>query len=310
MSEKTYLEKAMETISEIEKDLSNNVEMIELGEMENEESIVSEAEENLVKLNKYCAKKQLETLLSDEADKNDCYLEINAGAGGTESCDWASMLLRMYSMWANSKGYKIEVIDELKGEEAGIKSVSISISGVNAYGWLKRESGIHRLVRISPFDSNAKRHTSFSSVFVSPVIDENINIEINESDLRIDTFRASGKGGQHVNTTDSAVRITHIPTNIVTSSQAQRSQHKNKDQAMKMLKSKLYELELQKKQAEKDSIEGAKTDIGWGHQIRNYVLQPYQLIKDVRTNVETGNVKAVLDGNLDEFLEANLTLKM
>jgi len=310
MSEKTYLEKAMETISEIEKDLSNNVEMIELGEMENEESIVSEAEENLVKLNKYCAKKQLETLLSDEADKNDCYLEINAGAGGTESCDWASMLLRMYSMWANNKGYKLEILDELKGEEAGIKSVSISISGVNAYGWLKRESGIHRLVRISPFDSNAKRHTSFSSVFVSPVIDENINIEINESDLRIDTFRASGKGGQHVNTTDSAVRITHIPTNIVTSSQAQRSQHKNKDQAMKMLKSKLYELELQKKQAEKDSIEGTKTDIGWGHQIRNYVLQPYQLIKDVRTNVETGNVKAVLDGNLDEFLEANLTLKM
>jgi len=310
MSEKTYLEKAIETISEIEKDLSNNVEMIELGEMENEESIVSEAEENLVKLNKYCAKKQLETLLSDEADKNDCYLEINAGAGGTESCDWASMLLRMYSMWANNKGYKLEILDELKGEEAGIKSVSISISGVNAYGWLKRESGIHRLVRISPFDSNAKRHTSFSSVFVSPVIDENINIEINESDLRIDTFRASGKGGQHVNTTDSAVRITHIPTNIVTSSQAQRSQHKNKDQAMKMLKSKLYELELQKKQAEKDSIEGTKTDIGWGHQIRNYVLQPYQLIKDVRTNVETGNVKAVLDGNLDEFLEANLTLKM
>lgn len=307
MSEKSYLEKDIADIQDIENQLTDNIDMIELGELEGEEEIVSEAEGNLEELKNYCDKKQLETLLSGEADKNDCFIEINAGAGGTESCDWANMLLRMYLMWASNKGYKTDIIEEVKGEEAGIKSITIQVSGVNAYGWLKTESGVHRLVRISPFDSQAKRHTSFASVFISPVVDENINIEINEAELRIDTYRASGKGGQHVNTTDSAVRITHVPTGTVAASQQQRSQHKNKDQAMKMLKSKLYELEMQKKNAEKAQAEGNKTDIGWGHQIRSYVLQPYQMIKDLRTGVEIGNAKSVLDGNIDAFLEASLS---
>lgn len=310
MSEKSYLENSIQDIQEIAQKLKDNIELIELGELEQEEDIVLEAEQALLNLKDYCDKKQLETLLSGEADKNDCYLEINAGAGGTESCDWANMLLRMYLMWANSKKYKTEIIEETKGEEVGIKSITIAIYGINSYGWLKSESGVHRLVRISPFDSNAKRHTSFASVFVSPIINDDINIEINESDLRVDTFKASGKGGQHVNTTDSAVRITHLPTNTVASSQQQRSQHKNKDQAMKMLKSKLYELELQKKNAEKAQAECNKTDIGWGHQIRSYVLQPYQMIKDLRTGVEIGNAKSVLDGNIDAFLEASLTNKL
>ncbi|MCV6599316.1 MAG: peptide chain release factor 2 [Alphaproteobacteria bacterium] len=310
MSEKSYLESSIQDIQEIDKSLRDSIELIELGELEQEDDIVLEAEQSLNSLKEYCDKKQLETLLSGEADKNDCYLEINAGAGGTESCDWANMLLRMYLMWASSKGYKTEIIEETKGEEVGIKSITVAIHGINSYGWLKSESGVHRLVRISPFDSNAKRHTSFASVFVSPVIDDNINIEISESDLRIDTFKASGKGGQHVNTTDSAVRITHLPTNTVAASQQQRSQHKNKDQAMKMLKSKLYELELQKRTAEKAQAEGSKTDIGWGHQIRSYVLQPYQMIKDLRTGVEIGNAKSVLDGNIDAFLEASLSNKI
>ena len=307
MSEKSHLETAIKNIQETEEKLAENIEMIEMGEAEGEEDIVAEAEKSLEELKIYCDKKQLETLLSGEADKNDCFIEINAGAGGTESCDWANMLLRMYLMWANKKGYKTEVIEEVKGEEAGIKSITIQVSGINAYGCLKTESGVHRLVRISPFDSQAKRHTSFASVFVSPVVDDDINIEINEGDLRIDTYKASGKGGQHVNTTDSAVRITHLPTNTVVASQQQRSQHKNKDQAMKMLKSKLYELEMQKQNAAKAQAEGSRTDIGWGHQIRSYVLQPYQMIKDLRTGVEVGNAKAVLDGDIDVFLESSLS---
>ncbi len=310
MSEKSHLEKSINDIKDIENKLAENIEMIEMGEAEKEDDIISEAEKSLSELKVVCDKKQLETLLLGEVDKNDCFIEINAGAGGTESCDWANMLLRMYLMWANDKNYKTEVIEEIKGEEAGIKSITIQVSGINAYGWLKTESGVHRLVRISPFDSQAKRHTSFASVFVSPVVDDDINIEINDGDLRIDTYKASGKGGQHVNTTDSAVRITHLPTNTVVASQQQRSQHKNKDQAMKMLKSKLYELEMQKKNAEKAQAEGSKTDIGWGHQIRSYVLQPYQMIKDLRTGVEIGNAKSVLDGNIDEFLEASLSSKL
>ena len=310
MSEKSYLENSIKNIEEVESQLADNIDMIELGESEGEDDIVIEAEKSLAELKIVCDKKQLETLLSGEADKNDCFIEINAGAGGTESCDWANMLLRMYLMWASNKGYKTEVVEEVKGEEAGIKSITIQVSGINAYGWLKTESGVHRLVRISPFDSQSKRHTSFASVFVSPVVDENINIEINESELRIDTYRASGKGGQHVNTTDSAVRITHMPTGTVAASQQQRSQHKNKAQAMNMLKSKLYELEMQQKNAEKAQTEGNKTDIGWGHQIRSYVLQPYQMIKDSRTGVEVGNAKSVLDGNIDAFLEASLSSKV
>ena len=254
--------------------------------------------------------RQLESLLSGPVDGNDAYLEINAGAGGTESCDWSSMLLRMYMRWADRRGFKVTVLEQNDGEEAGIKSVTLQIEGEAAYGWLKTEGGVHRLVRISPFDSNAKRHTSFASVAVSPVIDEDIEIEIEDKDLRVDTYRSSGAGGQHVNTTDSAVRITHIPTGIVAACQNQRSQHQNRDTAMKMLKAKLYELELQKQDTEKAEREAQKTDIGWGHQIRSYVLHPYQMVKDLRTSVETGNSQSVLDGGIDMFLEAALAHKL
>jgi peptide chain release factor 2 len=255
-------------------------------------------------------KQQLQSLLSGEADSNDCYLEVNAGAGGTEAQDWAEILLRMYSRWAESRGYKIELIDESAGEEAGLKSASIMIKGMNAYGWLKTESGVHRLVRISPFDSQARRHTSFASVWVYPVVDDSIEVDIQDKDLRIDTYRASGAGGQHVNRTDSAVRITHLPTNIVVQCQNDRSQHKNKAQAMSMLKARLYEHELKKREEAAQAEQDAKSDIGWGHQIRSYVLQPYQMVKDLRTQVEKGNAQGVLDGDLDDYLEAALAARI
>jgi len=277
-----------------------------LGEEEDDEDTVKEAEEIIIQSAKKIERQKLESMLSGEADSNDSFLEINSGAGGTESQDWAEMLLRMYSRWADNQGHKIEIIDEHRGDEAGIKSATIKVKGNNAYGWLKSEIGVHRLVRISPFDSGARRHTSFASVWVYPVIDENIEIEINDSDLRIDTYRSSGAGGQHVNTTDSAVRITHIPTNTVTQCQSGRSQHKNKAEAMSMLKAKLYEIELKKKEDEAGVEHAGKSDNAWGNQIRSYVLQPYQMVKDVRTGVETSDTAGVLDGKLDEFMAAYL----
>ena len=307
MRDRQALLDAIKTYEDISQELSDNVEMIELGEMENDQEVISEAEEALTKLAKTAAQKELEALLNGEADGNDTFLEINSGAGGTESCDWASMLARMYVRWAEKKGYKVELQSETPGEEAGIKSVAYKISGPNAYGWLKSESGVHRLVRISPFDSAAKRHTSFSSVWVYPVVDDNIEIEVNPADIRIDTYRSSGAGGQHVNTTDSAVRITHIPTNIVVTS-SQKSQHQNRDIAMKALKSRLYQMELDKhNQAITDAHEN-KGDAGWGNQIRSYVLQPYQMVKDLRTNYETSDTQGVLNGDLDEFMAATLAL--
>ncbi len=307
MRDRQALLDSIKTYEDIAQELSDNVEMIELGEMEEDEEVVKEAEEALSKLAKTAAQKELEALLNGEADGNDTFLEINAGAGGTESCDWASMLARMYVRWAEKKGYKVELQSETPGEEAGIKSVAYKISGPNAYGWLKSESGVHRLVRISPFDSNAKRHTSFSSVWVYPVVDDDIEIEVNPSDIRIDTYRSSGAGGQHVNTTDSAVRITHIPTNIVVTS-SQKSQHQNRDIAMKALKSRLYQMELDRRnQAINDAHEN-KGDAGWGNQIRSYVLQPYQMVKDLRTNYETSDTQGVLNGDLDGFMAATLAL--
>ena len=307
MRDRQALLDSIKTYEDIAQELSDNVEMIELGEMEEDEEVVKEAEEALSKLAKTAAQKELEALLNGEADGNDTFLEINAGAGGTESCDWANMLARMYVRWAEKKGYKVELQSETPGDEAGIKSVAYKISGPNAYGWLKSESGVHRLVRISPFDSNAKRHTSFSSVWVYPVVDDDIEIEVNPSDIRIDTYRSSGAGGQHVNTTDSAVRITHIPTNIVVTS-SQKSQHQNRDIAMKALKSRLYQMELDRRnQAINDAHEN-KGDAGWGNQIRSYVLQPYQMVKDLRTNYETSDTQGVLNGDLDGFMAATLAL--
>ncbi len=310
MKERTALEKGLNTFNDITQKLEDSTLLIEMAEEESDQDTLEEAEKAILDLKEQAAKKQLETLLSGEADANDCYLEINSGAGGTESQDWTEMLLRMYMRWADARGFKTEYIEETAGDEAGIKSVTLRISGENAYGWLKTESGVHRLVRISPFDSNARRHTSFSSVWIFPVIDENIDIEIEEKDLRIDTYRASGAGGQHVNTTDSAVRITHIPTNIVVQCQNDRSQHRNKATALQMLKARIYELELQKKEEAASNQNAEKTDIGWGHQIRSYVLHPYQMVKDLRTNVETGNTAAVLDGKIDLFLEASLANKV
>jgi len=301
---------AIENYESIKRDLYDNIELIELGEMEEDAEVVKEAEASLKALKEKAAQKELEALLDGEADGNDTFLEINSGAGGTESCDWASMLARMYVRWAEAHGYKVELESETPGEEAGIKSATYRISGHNAYGWLKSESGVHRLVRISPYDSAARRHTSFSSVWVYPVVDDNIEIEVNESDCRIDTYRASGAGGQHVNTTDSAVRITHIPTNIVVQCQNERSQHKNRATAWNMLRARLYELELQKREEEANAQEANKTDIGWGHQIRSYVLQPYQLVKDLRTGHESTNPTAVLDGDLNPFIEASLAQRV
>ncbi|MES0824065.1 peptide chain release factor 2 [Ruegeria sp. SCP11] len=309
MRERQMLVDAIETYESIKTDLNDNIELIELGEMEADEEVVTDAEEAIKKLKAKAAKKELEALLDGEADGNDTFLEINSGAGGTESCDWASMLARMYVRWAEKKGYTVELQSETAGEEAGIKSAAYKISGHNAYGWLKSESGVHRLVRISPYDSAAKRHTSFSSVWVYPVVDDNIEIEVNPSDIRIDTYRSSGAGGQHVNTTDSAVRITHIPTGIVVTS-SEKSQHQNRDIAMKALKSRLYQQELDRRNADINAAHEAKGDAGWGNQIRSYVLQPYQMVKDLRTNHETSDTKGVLDGDLDGFMAATLALNV
>jgi peptide chain release factor 2 len=310
MQERTKLEQAINLCNEVDSELSDNIELIELGEIEDDEEIILEAETAIQKLTDKAEVLELQTLLSGEADSNDTYLEINSGAGGTESQDWANMLLRMYTRWANAHGCKVELMEMHNGEEAGIKSATIQIKGDSAYGWLKTESGVHRLVRISPYDSNARRHTSFASVWVYPVIDDNFEVDINESELRIDTYRASGAGGQHVNTTDSAVRITHIPTNIVVQCQNDRSQHKNRATAMNMLKARLYEAELQRREEEANSEHASKTEIGWGHQIRSYVLQPYQMVKDLRTGVESGQPDKVLDGDLNAFLNAALAARV
>lgn len=310
MRERTALETNIKEIRHIEKGLADSVELIALAEEEGAPGIIAEAEAEIARLKKVAQKKELESLLSDEFDANDAFLEINAGAGGTESCDWAEMLLRMYLRWCESRGYKTETQSYTSGDEAGVKSVTVMVKGHNACGWLKTENGVHRLVRISPFDSNAKRHTSFASVAISPVLDDEIEIDIDEKDLKIDTFRASGAGGQHVNTTDSAVRITHLPTGTVVGCQSERSQHQNRHQAMKMLKAKLFELERQKQEAEKAALQGEKKEIGWGHQIRSYVLHPYQMVKDLRTNVETSQTQAVLDGDIDQFIEAALAQRV
>ena len=307
MRDRQNLVDAIDLCKSIETDLNDNVELIEMGEMEEDEEIIQDAEQALTSLAVKAAKKELEALLDGEADSNDTFLEINSGAGGTESCDWASMLARMYVRWAEKKGYKVELQSESAGEEAGIKSAAYKITGHNAYGWLKSESGVHRLVRISPFDSAAKRHTSFTSVKVYPVVDDNIEIEVNPADIRIDTYRSSGAGGQHVNTTDSAVRITHHPTGIVTTS-SEKSQHQNRDIAMKALKSRLYQIELDKRSALVNEAHENAGDAGWGNQIRSYVLQPYQMVKDLRTNHETSDTKGVLDGDLDGFMAATLAM--
>ncbi|MEE2944563.1 MAG: peptide chain release factor 2 [Pseudomonadota bacterium] len=307
MRERQLLVDSIDGVKALMTDLSDNIEMIELGEMEEDEEVVKDAEEAIFKLKEVAAEKELEALLNGEADSNDTFLEINSGAGGTESCDWASMLARMYVRWAEKRGYSVELQSQTAGEEAGIKSAAYKISGHNAYGWLKSESGVHRLVRISPYDSAAKRHTSFSSVWVYPVVDDNIEIEVNPADIRIDTYRSSGAGGQHVNTTDSAVRITHNPTGIVVTS-SEKSQHQNRDIAMKALKSRLYQLELDRRNAAINEAHESKGDAGWGNQIRSYVLQPYQMVKDLRTNHETSDTKGVLDGDLDGFMAATLAM--
>ena len=308
MRDRQALIDAMGTYRLIESGLNDNLGLIELGEAEGEEAIVAEAEASLKALVATAEQKELEALLDGEADGNDTFLEINAGAGGTESCDWASMLARMYVRWAEKNGYQVEMQSETPGEEAGIRSVSYKISGKNAYGWLKSESGVHRLVRISPYDSAARRHTSFSSVWVYPVVDDNIEIEVQDKDIRIDTYRSSGAGGQHVNKTDSAVRITHFPTGIVVTSSL-KSQHQNRDIAMQALKSRLYQLELDKRNAAILEAHESKGDAGWGNQIRSYVLQPYQMVKDLRTGHETSDTQGVLDGDLDGFMSATLALK-
>lgn len=307
MRDRQNLVDAMASYEGIKQELSDQQEMIEMGEMEDDAEIVTEAEEALKALKVKAAEKELEALLNGEADGNDTFLEINSGAGGTEACDWAQMLARMYIRWAERKGYKVELQSESPGEEVGIKSASYKISGHNAYGWLKSESGVHRLVRISPFDSAAKRHTSFTSVKVYPVVDDNIEIEVNPADIRIDTYRSSGAGGQHVNTTDSAVRITHAPTGIVVTS-SEKSQHQNRDIAMKALKSRLYQIELDKRSALVNEVHENAGDAGWGNQIRSYVLQPYQMVKDLRTAHETSDTKGVLDGDLDAFMGATLAM--
>ncbi|MBN9037360.1 MAG: peptide chain release factor 2 [Rhizobiales bacterium] len=306
MRERQNLEDNITAIRGLTRALDDNVELIAMGEEEGDQAIVADAEAAIRSLAGEIRARQVATMLSGEADANDSYLEIHAGAGGTESQDWANMLLRMYTRWAERRGMKVEVLEMHDGEEAGIKSATILVKGESAYGWLKTESGVHRLVRISPYDSNARRHTSFASVWVYPVVDDSIEIVIPDSDVRIDTYRSSGAGGQHVNTTDSAVRITHIPTGIAVACQAERSQHKNRAKAWEMLRSRLYEEELKKREAEANATEASKTDIGWGHQIRSYVLQPYQLVKDLRTGVESTSPSDVLDGDLDEFMEAAL----
>lgn len=305
MRDRQVLADAIDGYQALARELDDQRELIELGEAEGDDEVVAEAEAALKTLREAAAQKEIEALLDGEADGNDTFLEINAGAGGTESCDWASMLARMYVRWAEAHGYKVEMMSESPGEEAGIRSVTYQIKGQNAYGWLKSESGVHRLVRISPYDSAARRHTSFSSVWVYPVVDENIEIEVATNDIRIDTYRSSGAGGQHVNTTDSAVRITHIPTGIVVTS-SEKSQHQNRANAMAALKSRLYEMELRRRNEAITAQHEAKGDAGWGNQIRSYVLQPYQMVKDLRTNVETSDSQGVLDGKLDPFMAAAL----
>ena len=307
MRERQVLMDKVEAYRRIESGLNDNIELIGMGEAEGDDEIIAEAEASLKALAAEAAAKELEALLDGEADGNDTFLEINAGAGGTESCDWASILARMYVRWAEKKGYKVELMAETAGEEAGIRSVSYKITGQNAYGWLKSESGVHRLVRISPYDSAARRHTSFSSVWVYPVVDDNIEIVIPDNEIRIDTYRSSGAGGQHVNTTDSAVRITHLPTNIVVTS-SEKSQHQNRANAMAALKSRLYQMELDRRNAEVNAQHAAKGDAGWGNQIRSYVLQPYQMVKDLRTGHETSDTSGVLDGDLDAFMAATLAM--
>ena len=310
MRERRRLDEAIAATRAIESELADTVELMEMAEAEGDESLVNDGVASLAELAQRAERDKIAALLAGEADANNAYIEVNAGAGGTESQDWAGMLQRMYTRWGERRGLKVELIDHHSGEQAGIKSATLLLKGENAYGYGKTESGVHRLVRISPYDSAARRHTSFASVWVYPEIDDDIDIEVNESDLRIDTYRASGAGGQHINTTDSAVRITHIPTNIVVQCQNQRSQHKNKAEAMKQLKAKLYEAELQKREAEANATAAAKTDIGWGHQIRSYVLQPYQLVKDLRTGVTSTAPGDVLDGDLDRFMAAALSQRV
>ncbi len=306
MRDRNRLETMIKGVRAIEQGMNDNVGLIEMGEEEGDTVIVKEAEKALDALNATVQKKQLESLLSGEADANSAYLQINAGAGGTEAQDWAEIVLRMYVRWAEQRGFKVDTLEQSYGEEAGIKSATIEITGEQAYGWLKTETGVHRLVRISPYDSNARRHTSFASVSVTPVVDDNIEIEILDKDLKTDTYRSSGAGGQHVNKTDSAVRITHIPTGIIVACQMGRSQHQNRAEAMKMLKAKLYEVELRKREDAVKASHDEKTDIGFGHQIRSYVLHPYQMVKDLRTEMETSDTQGVLNGDLDKFLEASL----
>ncbi len=310
MQERQRLEASINGYRELSQELQDSKDLIEMGEEEGDQATIDDAEAQLISVQARAAKKQLESLLSGEADPNDAFIEINAGAGGTEAQDWAGMLLRLYTRWASAHGYSLDVLEESNGEEAGIKSTTLQIKGENAFGWLKTETGVHRLVRISPYDSQSRRHTSFASVWVSPVVDDSIDVDILDKDLRIDTYRASGAGGQHVNRTDSAVRITHEPTGIVAQCQNDRSQHKNRATAMTMLKAKIYELELRKRQDAAQALNDEKSDIGWGHQIRSYVLQPYQMVKDLRTGVETSQTGAVLDGEIDLFLEASLAAQL
>jgi peptide chain release factor 2 len=310
MRERTRLESALGTIRRLRAAIDDNAGLIEMAEAEKDEATIAECEKSLREAGAEARKARLETLLAGEADPNNAFVEINAGAGGTESQDWAEMLARMYTRWAEQHGYRVLWLEESAGEEAGIKSCAFKVEGPNAYGWLKTEAGVHRLVRISPFDGNARRHTSFASAWVYPEVDDNIEIEILDKDLRVDTYRASGAGGQHVNKTDSAVRITHIPTGIAVAVQQERSQHQNRAKAMQMLKGRLYELELEKREAERLAAEATKTDIGWGHQIRSYVLQPYQMVKDLRTGVERSDPQKVLDGDLDEFMAASLAARV
>ena len=309
MRERNQIASAIEGVRKLETDVADALELIELAEADGDEAMLKEAMASLRASAEEAKRREIESLLSGEADANDCYVELNSGAGGTEAQDWAEMLMRMYMRWAEQHGYKVQILEESEGEQAGIKSATLQISGPNAYGWLKTEAGVHRLVRISPFDANARRQTSFASVWVYPVVDDTIEVEINPSDLKVDTYRASGAGGQHVNKTDSAIRITHIPTGIVVACQTDRSQHRNRANAMEMLRARLYEAELRKREAVTAAQEEAKTDIGWGHQIRNYVLAPYQLVKDLRTGLEKGNPDAVLDGDLDDFMAAALAAR-
>jgi peptide chain release factor 2 len=310
MRERNQLAAGVEGVLKLEGDVADTLELLEMAEAENDAAMIADGMANLRALGAEAKRREIESLLSGEADANDCYMEINAGAGGTEAQDWAEMLQRMYIRWAEKHGYKVIQLEESEGEQAGIKSVTLQFTGPNAYGWLKTEAGVHRLVRISPFDAAARRQTSFASVWVYPVVDESIDIEINPADLKVDTYRASGAGGQHVNKTESAIRITHVPTGIIVACQTDRSQHRNRATAMAMLKARMYEAELQKREAASALVEDAKTAIGWGHQIRSYVLAPYQMVKDLRTGVEKGNPDAVLDGDLDEFMAAALAARV